>query len=36
VRAVPLLRSAVAVFRELALPARAEQAERALREASLV
>lgn len=35
VRAVPLLRSAVQVFRELALPARAEQAERALREASL-
>lgn len=35
VRAVPLLRSAVNVFRELALPARAEQAEQALREASL-
>lgn len=35
VRAVPLLRSAVQVFRELALPARAEQAERVLREASL-
>ena len=34
VRAVPLLRSAVSVFRELALPARAEQAEEALRAAS--
>jgi hypothetical protein len=34
VRAVPLLRSAANAFHELALPARAEQAEQALREVS--
>jgi DNA-binding SARP family transcriptional activator/DNA polymerase III delta prime subunit len=34
VRAIPLLRSAANVFHELALPARAEQAEQALREVS--
>ncbi|HVV18878.1 MAG TPA: NB-ARC domain-containing protein, partial [Pseudonocardiaceae bacterium] len=34
VRGVPLLRSAASVFHELALPARAEQAERALRQVS--